>query len=69
VYRPSNKECNAALGDFFERLENIIVDNLAPNKELILLGRSEYKSARRINKWRWTQTAKYMSGVWNVIAE
>jgi endonuclease/exonuclease/phosphatase family metal-dependent hydrolase len=38
VYRPSNKESNAAMGNFFERIENLIVENLAPNKEMILLG-------------------------------
>jgi Reverse transcriptase (RNA-dependent DNA polymerase)/Endonuclease-reverse transcriptase len=38
VYRPSNKECNAAMGTFFERLENLITENLAPNRELIVLG-------------------------------
>jgi len=38
VYRPSNKESNAAMGNFFERLENLIMENLAPNRELILLG-------------------------------
>jgi hypothetical protein len=38
VYRPSNKESNAAMGDFMENLENLIMDNVAPEKELILLG-------------------------------
>jgi hypothetical protein len=36
VYRPSNKESNAAMGDFMENLENLIMDNVAPEKELIL---------------------------------
>jgi Endonuclease-reverse transcriptase len=38
VYRPSNKESNEAMGNFFERLENLIIDNLAPDREVILLG-------------------------------
>lgn len=38
VYRPSNTESNAKTQEFIEIMEDMIIENTAPNRDLIILG-------------------------------
>jgi exonuclease III len=38
VYRPSNRQNNGQLQNFFNHLENLIVNSIAQDKEIVLLG-------------------------------
>jgi exonuclease III len=38
VYRPSNRQNNGQLQNFFNHLENLLVNSIAQDKEIVLLG-------------------------------